>query len=160
MGTITRERTRTAAFHPEQAGAVGTGTATPGWDLGPERRIDDGQTLARGLGWFSLALGAAELVAPHWFADHLALDGREGLVRAYGGREIAAGVGLLARRKPAEFVYARIAGDALDLATLGMAWARADRDRRRGVALAIGAVLGATALDVLAAVQMGRSRAH
>ena len=41
--------------------------------------------LARALGWFSLGLGLAELLAPRLFTHALGMRGSEGLVRAYGG---------------------------------------------------------------------------
>ena len=50
--------------------------------------------LARGLGWFSLALGAVELMAPGHITRTLGLEGKEALVRAYGAREVASGAQL------------------------------------------------------------------
>ncbi|MCV5663573.1 hypothetical protein OFN50_31615, partial [Escherichia coli] len=52
------------------------------------------EQLAQALGWFSIALGAAELLAPHRMARPLGLAGQERLVAAYGVREIATGVGI------------------------------------------------------------------
>jgi hypothetical protein len=46
-------------------------------------------TLARGLGWFSIALGIVEVVAPRALARSLGMKGQEGLIAAYGLREIA-----------------------------------------------------------------------
>jgi hypothetical protein len=67
----------------------------PGWDVGPERRIDDGRTSARGLAWFSIALGAFELLAAEKLTDFLGVDERhDNLIRAYGCREIASGVAI------------------------------------------------------------------
>src|SRR5215208_7371781 len=48
--------------------------------------------LAKGLGWFSLVLGAAELIAPQRITRALGMEGKEALVRAYGAREIASGM--------------------------------------------------------------------
>jgi hypothetical protein len=47
--------------------------------------------LARALGWFSIALGLAELLAPRRIASALGMEGKEALVRVFGAREIAAG---------------------------------------------------------------------
>ena len=54
-------------------------------------------SLAKPLGWFSLALGATELLAPRRIAAaHGAPEG-ENVVRGFGAREIAAGIGVLAK---------------------------------------------------------------
>ncbi|MDC7786007.1 cyclase dehydrase [Rhodoplanes sp. TEM] len=107
--------------------------------------------LARGLGWFSLALGAAELFAPRALTRRIGLRGQEGLVQACGAREITTGIGLLTTSQPAPWLWGRVAGDVLDLATLA---AGSDgSSRRRGArGLAMAAVLGVTALDVAAAL--------
>ena len=88
----------------------------------PPRRHGSPRTggeLAQGLGLFSIALGAAELVAPDRVARPLGLSGRENLVAAWGMREIATGIGILQRARPPDLARGRLAGDALDLATLG-----------------------------------------
>ena len=46
----------------------------------------------RVLGWASFGLGALELFAPRVVTRWLGMEGREGLVRAYGVREFGAGV--------------------------------------------------------------------
>ncbi len=105
-------------------------------------------TAARGLGWFSIALGLAELLAPYAVARAVGLQGREGLVRLYGLREIATGIGLLTADDPSPWVWGRVAGDALDLATLGTGM----RDGNVARPLAgIAAVAGVTAADLAAA---------
>ena len=73
--------------------------------------------LARGLGWFSIALGTLELLAPHRVTNALGMQGREGLVRAYGVRELLAGVMTLLVEKKAG-LWSRVVGDGLDMATL------------------------------------------
>ncbi len=105
-------------------------------------------TGARGLGWFSIALGLAELLAPYAVARAVGLQGREGLVRLYGLREIATGIGLLTADDPSPWVWGRVAGDALDLATLGT------HVREGNVArplAGIAAVAGVAAADLAAA---------
>jgi hypothetical protein len=150
---------RAAAFTPDQAPFLGTGTHRPGWNLDVERRIDDGQTLANLLGWFSLGLGAAELLAPDRLERWLGVEGREALIQAYGLREIGTGIGILSNRRPAEWVWGRVAGDALDLGTLATALSP-ENPRRRNVLLAMAAVAGVTALDVLCARQLGQHIVH
>lgn len=147
------------AFRIEDAALYGTGTATPGWDLGTERRLDDGETLAGGLGWFSIALGLAEVVAPERIAGELGMEGRKGLIRLYGFREVAKGAGILSNDRPAGWVWGRVAGDALDLATLAMGLSK-ENPKRANVLMAIGAVLGVTVLDVIAARQLTDTRRH
>src|SRR3954454_5128320 len=73
--------------------------------------------LARALGWFSLGLGIAEIVAPRRFTRALGMEGSEGLVRAYGAREIAAGMMTLSPDKTVG-LWSRVAGDGLDILTL------------------------------------------
>lgn len=103
--------------------------------------------LSKGLGWFSLALGAAELLAPRKIAQALDTEGNERLVKAFGAREIAAGLAILGAPAHAERVGSRVAGDALDLGALALA-AR-NSPRNPWVWGAIGFVVGATVADVL-----------
>lgn len=82
------------------------------------------------------------------------LGGSHKLVwRAFGAREIAAGIGILAGRRLAPWIWARVGGDLLDLAALGMAIARG---RRRNALIATGTVAGVTALDVWCATALTR----
>src|SRR3954465_14393205 len=73
--------------------------------------------LAKALGWFSLGLGIAEIVAPQRFTRALRMEGSEGLVRAYGAREIAAGMMTLSPDKSMG-LWSRVAGDAVEGVTL------------------------------------------
>jgi len=107
------------------------------------------RTLARGLGWFSIGLGVAQLVMPGKLARFLGVPGNEGLIRACGVREIATGVGLLLSDDPKPWIYARIGGDALDLAGLGLSIENGTE--QVNAALATGAVAGVTALDLACA---------
>jgi hypothetical protein len=113
------------------------------------RRQPDASTgaLARGLGWFSIALGVAEVLAPRALARTLGMDGSEALLRAYGLREIATGVGILAARDPAPWIWGRVGGDALDIATLATGL-NDDNPQKQNVGLALAAVAGVTLLDV------------
>jgi hypothetical protein len=74
--------------------------------------------MAKGLGLFSIGLGLAELLAPRAMARATGMRGRETLLQAYGLREIATGIGLLASADPRPWLWGRVAGDALDMATL------------------------------------------
>lgn len=111
--------------------------------------------LARGLGVFSIALGAAEFFAAHALARTLGMEGRENLIRSYGLREISTGIGILAADDPAPWIWGRVAGDALDIATL--AWGLDGENPKRGnVALALASVAGVTALDLYCAQKLSR----
>jgi hypothetical protein len=116
--------------------------------------LDD---VARGLGWFSVALGLAEMLAPGQVARSIGLGRKRKLFRLYGIRETAAGVGLLLSGQRAPWLLARAGGDMLDIATLWGALRR--RNPRLGVARsAIASVLLITALDVLGGVLLSMER--
>ena len=100
---------------------------------------------ATALGWFSVGLGIAELLMPRILARVLGMEGRETLLRAYGAREIATGIGILNSSSPAPWIWGRVAGDALDIATLGKVFIGSDR--KGSVAMAMGAVAGVTLVD-------------
>ena len=57
-------------------------------------------TLARGLGWFSVALGLTELLGAESLGRWLGMEEHTGLLRAYGVRELATGVGILSTDDP------------------------------------------------------------
>lgn len=104
--------------------------------------------LARLLGWFSLGLGAAEVVAPAALSRRLGLGSGPWLVRAFGLREIAAGLTVLAKPESTLGPVARVGGDILDIAALVPALAPSNRNKGAAqVALAL--VLGITALDLV-----------
>lgn len=105
------------------------------------------KNLAGALGWFSIGLGLAELVAPRSLERFLGVENRSGLIRLFGVREIAAGVGILSQQRRAPWLWARVGGDGLDLAALGSALT-ADNRKKGRVAFAIVAVAGVTALDI------------
>jgi uncharacterized membrane protein len=118
----------------------------------------DERQLARGLGWFSLGLGLMEVAAPQRVSRGLGLRGKTELVRLFGLREMASGLGLLNGGRPDRWVKARVAGDAMDLALLSTALA--PNNPRRGAAVtAMAAVVGATALDVLCSRNLDHGKA-
>jgi hypothetical protein len=111
--------------------------------------------IARGLGWFSIGLGLVELLAPQLISRSVGMRGREGLLRAYGLREIATGIGLLASRDPTPWVWGRVMGDAVDLATLSLR-GQPLNPRLGPLGLAAGAVAGVAALDLACAQALRR----
>lgn len=146
--------TQPRSFYPDYAPEKVPNHGRPGWNLKVERRLDDGRTLARQLGWFSIGLGVTELLAAERVTDWLGVDDDYApLVRFYGLREIASGVGILSERTPTSGVMSRVAGDALDLATLGLSFSR-NSTRPGRVFAAMALVAGAAALDLICTKQL------
>ena len=104
--------------------------------------------LGRALGWFSMGLGLTELLAPKAVTRWLGVEGNEGLVRAYGAREIASGVLCLSVNNDYG-AFSRVAGDAIDLASLAAAY-RDDNPKKANVGIAIAAVAGIAIVDAIA----------
>ena len=95
--------------------------------------------LGRALGVASFALGAPLLAVPGRVVRALGLDdtpGTSAVARGVGVRELAAGAAILAQRRPVPGLWARVAGDGMDLALLanalrsGPAGSRSGRRRR------------------------------
>src|ERR671926_281647 len=118
---------------------------------------DTAHRLAQGLGWFSIGLGLAELLAPEGVTRPFGMERHTALIRAYGLREIAAGIGILTQPDPTPWMWGRVAGDALDIATMA-AGLSADNPRRGNVAIAMAGLLGITALDAYCAQRLGAER--
>jgi hypothetical protein len=112
---------------------------------------------ARALGLTGIGLGLAEVAMPGRLSRRLGLRNSRKLLRAMGAREILSGVGILSRRNPTPGLWARVAGDAIDLGLLGVAVARS-RDRKM-VAGAIAMVLAISALDLFYAQRLHRANA-
>jgi hypothetical protein len=104
--------------------------------------------LARGIGWFSIALGVSQLFGARRYTRGLGVKGKESIVRALGAREIAHGVLTLSTERRAG-LWSRVGGDALDLAVMSAAMRKSSR--RGNLAMALALVAGVTALDILAA---------
>ncbi|HJU05786.1 MAG TPA: SRPBCC family protein [Nitrospiraceae bacterium] len=122
---------------------------------GESKEINDEQ-VARALGWFSIGLGLAEILAPRELAKFIGVPQHRLLFRLLGVREMTSGIGILTQRKPAGWMWSRVIGDAMDLALLGAALT-SDRARSGRVAAATGAVVGVAALDWLCSRQLSRS---
>ena len=114
--------------------------------------------VARGIGWFSIGLGLAQVAAPRQVGQFIGIgddQGRQAIVRAVGLRELAAGVGILAQDRPTPWLWGRVAGDGMDLALLGAAL-RSDSAQTGRVTGAMAAVAGITALDLWCSQQFSR----
>jgi uncharacterized membrane protein len=170
MGTATRTD---RSARGESAASNGSGSTSPSGEGGrsrssamngaPRRRNrsaspnDGNEKLSNFLGWFSIGLGVAQIVAPRGMARLVGASGDEDsqrAMRAIGLREITAGVGILSQPRAAGWLWARVAGDAMDVALLRKSTLGEDNpDRNRGLA-STAAVLGVLALDVYAAQKL------
>ena len=87
------------------------------------------------------------------------LRGKEGLLRAYGIREIGQGIGLMAASprssslKP--WIWMRVAGDVLDIATAATGLRARNPHSGRAVATLVG-LAGVTLVDSLSANRVSR----
>jgi len=105
------------------------------------------------LGWFSIGLGLAELFCARGLARWMGMKGQETLLRFYGLREIATGVGIFAcKDNPASFMWGRVGGDVIDIATL--AANVSGNPRKAAIALALANVGGVSAMDVMTAREL------
>lgn len=114
--------------------------------------------MARNLGWLSYGLGAAELFGSERIARTLGMEGSERLIRAYGAREMFAGVTSLSVNANVG-IASRVVGDIADLATLALTKG-GTREQRKARANALAVVAAITVVDVLtlAALQKRHGR--
>lgn len=136
--------------------------------MNQERTVEDrnsGSKLGTSLTLVGMGLGLAELAAPAAVGRAVGLGARGGVggvgMRLVGARGLALGLATLLRRKRSGWLWARVGGDLLDLALLGMALGqsgrRGRRDRSLRLPLALGAVAGMTVVDVVRAVRTTRA---
>jgi hypothetical protein len=109
--------------------------------------------MAAGLGYFSIALGLAELAMPQAIRRAGGVETPDALVRGYGLREIANGVAILTTHDATPWIWARVAGDALDIATVAMA-PREGHGGEGKKTWALGALLAVTAIDLFCASRL------
>lgn len=115
-----------------------------------------GEGTARALGYFSVGLGAAQIAAPGHIARIIGI--RPGTLtrltmRTIGAREIVAGVGILSQRRPAQWLWARTAGDVMDVVLTATTLMSTHNERGR-VAATLAALAGITAIDAQTAEQV------
>jgi uncharacterized membrane protein len=160
--TVVTEQTRRDRG-PAGAQRIGTykGDPTPirrSTDIRQEAFERGAERRGRGLGWFSIGLGLAQIGAPRAVARLIGLKDSEetrNTMFAIGLREITSGIGILSRPRPAAWIWTRVGGDLMDLALLGKALKSDEADRGR-VAAATAAVLGVTVLDLWTGQQLSR----
>jgi len=144
MGTTTQDLTR-LGFSGSRSES--NGSSRENNSMSREER------LARGLGWFSIGLGMAELLAPGAVSRIAGTRNHKSLVRAYGLRELAAGVGILTSSQPGPWIWSRVAGDLVDLTSLGNVLSGRGNSRGK-TAFSIASVAGVTLLDVMCAQKL------
>jgi len=120
----------------------------------PTTKVLRHDSLTRGLGWASAALGVPQLVRPGSFAQILGVDDAPKhrlATQIVGVRELVAAAGLLGRPHPF-WLWARVGGDAMDLALLGRALKHHDGKGLHRTALGSAATVVITVTDLYAAV--------
>lgn len=125
---------------------------------GKQRRklSPNGEQMAQALGYLSIGAGVAKIAAPGSISKLIGLkEDHSTMMRVLGVREIVMGMGILARPKPAGWLWSRAVGDAVDALLLGAAVVT-DGVKTSRIIPAVAVVAGATALDVLCARQLGR----
>ena len=121
-------------------------------------RTEEKDSLTRFLGWFSVALGAAQTFAPGLVCRVVGASGggrSRRLMRLIGMRELTQGIGILTRPRPTGWMWSRVAGDAVDAAALVVVGARNPGQRVR-TGLALASVLAITTPDVYESRHLSR----
>lgn len=121
---------------------------------------DKGEKLARGLGWFSIGLGLAELTMPRSLGKLIGMKPSKGgiaTLRLMGLREIGTGLGILMNPTSQGWVAMRVAGDLLDISLLAGLLTAKSRNRYKTASTLL-AVVGVTALDLMAAELRAEAR--
>lgn len=124
----------------------------------PGKSVSMHDQLAKGLGYFSIGLGLAELFAPRAICRAAGIDGHEGLIRAYGAREIATGVAILASHDATPWIFGRVAGDALDIATVALAPSDDGGDNQTRRVWTMAVLAGVTVLDAVCATSLNAEK--
>src|SRR3954451_22175967 len=121
-------------------------------------RRRDREPLAVTLGWFSLGLGTLQVIAPRLMCKLVGARGKgrsSALMRLFGLRELASGAGILTQPRPTGFLWARVGGDGLDVAALGLV---AARNRKARTAFALAHVAAVAVPDVYESLFFTRKR--
>lgn len=121
----------------------------------PDKRGDvRTEGLATALAYFSIGLGLFEIAMPRRLANWVGLPrGYHHVLRAIGMREVASGIGMLTQPQSSTALWARVGGDAIDLAGLTAAFA-SPSSKRVNLAAACVAVGAVTAVDALCAQKL------
>lgn len=117
------------------------------------------QRIAQRLGWFSVGMGLAQLIAPRTVCRLVGMPAVPTFMRICGLRELACGIGILTQPDRTPWLQARIAGDAMDFVALAASAAASGANGRR-VALAMAAVGGVSALDAYCSRSLAEAEAR
>ncbi len=118
--------------------------------------------LIKGLGWFSIGLGLAEIAAPNIMAKVIGVKynaKNKRILRIYGARELGVGIGILSESNLSKWLWVRFAGDLLDLSSLAKAMTSSRNNRMKAMA-ATAAVAGVTVADARYAMQLTTTKAE
>lgn len=162
--------TREASWHrdEDERGGPGATRESAAARAAAERRAirrhgrnatDGAERLATGLGWLSIGLGVAGLLATGAVARGIGLRDRartRTILRLLGAREIVSGLGILTRRRRSIWAWTRLGGDVMDVALLRSALAAQHGANGRG-AVTTAALLGIAAVDGLTAMKLTRA---
>ena len=124
------------------------------------RDVGEGDWIATAMGLFSVGLGVSQVLAPGRMARCVGLRDEHknrSMMRWIGVRELVCGIGIFARRKPAGFMWARTAGDVMDLALLRAAFGSRGTEKERVLA-ATAAVAAVTALDFTGSLKLTQAQ--
>ncbi|HSC63772.1 MAG TPA: hypothetical protein VLD35_09075 [Caldimonas sp.] len=135
---------------------MSTSTSHPLSRVLPSRPLGPMRSPARALGWFGIGLGLAELAMPRRMARIAGAPNLPTLTRAFGVREIGTGIGILASKDPSPWLWGRVAGDALDVATVGAGLVTRGRPLRTLTSMAM--LIGIAYLDMTVAQKSPPSR--
>jgi len=125
---------------------MSTTTSHPLSRVLPNRPLGPMRSPARALGWFSIGLGLAELAMPRRLARIAGAPNMPTVTRVFGLREIGTGIGILTSRDPSPWLWGRVAGDALDVATVGAGLVTRGRPLRTLTSVAM--LLGIAYIDM------------
>lgn len=144
---------------PKAAGR-NTPHAPPGMPRTGDSLSMSDRRLARGLGWFSFALGIPQVVMPRQISRLVGLYNTpltRQIMRLVGFREIATGAGIFTSQpKPAEWLWVRVAGDVIDLGMLSKGFGN-PKNRKGRLLFAAANVFGVTTVDLMQAVKHSRA---
>lgn len=104
----------------------------------------------QGLGWLVIGLGLGELFMTRTLSRLAGIDQKYSTVlRVYGAREMASGIGLLTAKNRKPWYWFRVFGDVLDGAFLGWAFSKErDSESRKRIAISAAVVAPVVALDL------------
>jgi hypothetical protein len=128
---------------------MSTSTLHPLSRVLPRKPLGPMRSPARALGWFSIGLGLAELAMPRRLARIAGAPNAPTLTRIFGLREIGTGIGILTSKDPSPWLWGRVAGDALDVATVGAGLVTRGRPLRTLTSVAM--LLGIAYVDMAVA---------